>query len=116
MSEVNMAIMDLRPAQSGINTRIGGTTDPPSTATSAGETAIERKKRSIEPRATAAHSPETFQPTCIYRNLMITLCIDVPIRGGKVADVDDSPEPTKSPGRDFRRRRRVKVHTEVWSL
>ena len=47
---------------------------------------------------------------------MVTLGLDEPVLRREVADVDDGSKPTKVPGRDFRRGRRVKVHTEVWSL
>ena len=47
---------------------------------------------------------------------MITLGLDEPVLRRNVADVDDGSEPTKVPGCDFRRGRRVEVHAEVWSL
>lgn len=103
MSEVNIAITDLWPVQCDTNIWMVVKTHPPLVATREGEIAIERKTRSIEPRATAAHSPKIFQPTRTYHNLMITLCVSEPIWRRKVADVDDSPEPTKVPGRDLRR-------------
>lgn len=91
-------------------------TYPPFVVTNAGETAIERNVRSIEPRATAAHSLEMFQTAHTTHNFTITLGFDEPIWRRKVTDVNDSPEPTKIPGRDFRRGRRVKVYAKVRSL
>ena len=100
----------------GSTNECGMATYPPFVVTNAGETAIERNVRSIEPRATAAHSLETFQPAHVTHNFTITLGLDGPVWRRKVTDVNDSPEPTKIPGRDFRRGRRVKVHAKVRSL
>ena len=116
MSEVNMAIADLRMVQRGIGRRIGVGTYPPFAETRAGETTTERKTRSTEPRATVAHSLRGFQPTHTHNNSIVTWGIGEPTLRRKVADVDDSSEPTKFPGRDFCRRRCVNVHAEVWSL
>ena len=116
MSEVNTAIMDLQTGWWGEHGRIGVVPYPPLAVTRAGETAVERSTRSMEPRATAAHSLKIFQPVLIANSFLITLGFSKPVLQRNVADVDDSPEPTKVPGRDFRRRRRVKVYTEVWSL
>jgi len=100
----------------GVGRRVGAATYPPLAAISAGDTATERKTRSTEPRATAPHSLEEFQPVHLHDNLIITLGVSRPTLRGKVADVNNGSEPTKPLGSDFRRRRRVKVHTEVWSL
>lgn len=116
MSEVNMAIADLGIVQRGIGRRIGVGTYPPFAETRAGETATERKTRSTEPRATVAHSPRGFQPTHTHNNSIVTWGIDEPTLRRKVADVNDSSEPAKFPGRDFCRRRCVNVHAGVWSL
>ena len=91
-------------------------TYPPLDVTRAGETATERRTRSIEPRATAAHSLRRFQPTHAHNNFTVTLSIDEPILRREAADVDDRSEPTKVPSRDFRGGRRVKVHAEIWGL
>jgi hypothetical protein len=92
-------------------------THPPFVVAKAGETATERSTRSTEPIETAAHSPEIFQSAHTYStSVIITLCPNRPIRRRKVTRVNCGPEPTKVPGRDFRRRRRVKVYTEVRSL
>ena len=80
MSEVNMAITDLQTAQCGINTRMKVIMYPPLVMTNAGETAIARNVRSIEPRATAAHSLEKFQPAHMIYNFSIALGFDEPIR------------------------------------
>ena len=101
MSEVNMAIADLGIVQRGIGRRIGVGTYPPFAETRAGETATERKTRSTEPRATVAHSPRGFQPTHTHNNSIVTWGIDEPTLRRKVADVNDSSEPAKFPGRDF---------------
>jgi hypothetical protein len=116
MSEVNMAITELEVVWWGVNSRIEVVTYPPLSATRTGETATERNIRSIEPRATAAHSLKEFQPAYAHYNLIITLGIDGPILQRKVADVNDGSEPSKISSSNFRRRRRVKVHAEVWSL
>jgi hypothetical protein len=84
--------------------------------TNAGEIATERNTRSIEPRATAAHSPKIFQPAQMIQNFAITLSVGDPIGWRDVADIDDGSEPAKIPGRDFGRKGRVKVHTEVRGL
>ena len=83
---------------------------------SAGEIATERNTRSIEPRATAAHSPKIFQPAQMVQKFVITLGVGDPIGWRDVTDIDDGSKPTKVSRRDFGRRRRVKVHTEVWGL
>ena len=116
MSDVNTAITDLQIVQRGVNRRVGNQTYPPLAATNAGETATERKTRSTEPRETAPHSLKGFQPAHIHDNLIITLGVNGPTLQGEVANVNDSPEPTKTLRRDFRRGRCVKVHTKVWSL
>ena len=47
---------------------------------------------------------------------MITLRLGEPIRGRKVPDIDDGPKPAEVISPNFRRRRRLKIHAEVWSL
>jgi len=82
---------------------VGVATYPPLAATNAGETATERKTRSIEPKATAPHSLKGFQPAHKRDSLGITLGVNGPTLRGEVANVNDSPEPTKTLRRDFRR-------------
>ena len=55
---------------------MGIVTYPPLDATRVGETALECKTHSTEPRITIAYSLRRFKPTQTHNNFVITLGID----------------------------------------